>query len=443
MSMHGKKSLPYIVRKVFEIQHKLYQQHVRMCSTGRLQEALKIEEEHDFPKINEIKPEETQYYYPVGKAFKHDTDVGEQFTYSQLRVRLAGPHQLQPKPDADDLVFGKHFTDHMFKATYHKRLGGWQTPEICPMENLVIHPAAKVLHYAVELFEGMKAFRGVDGKIRLFRPEMNMARMNASAQRSGLPTFEPEEFIKCISRLVSIDQEWVPHTESASLYIRPTLIGIEPTLGVASSDSALLYTILSPVGGYFAGNQTSGVSLLADPRFTRSWPGGVGDKKMGSNYAGTIHVQKEATKQGFQQVLWLYGDDHQVTEVGTMNVFVFMINEHGERELITPPLNGLILPGIVRHSILGLAREWRNFKVTERTITMHELKKAIYENRVLEMFGAGTACVVSAIERIHYMGENLMIPTMENSDALWIQMRNTLLDIQYGRVKHPWAIEIE
>lgn len=126
----------------------------------------------------------------------------------------------------------------------------------------------------------MKAFRGVDGKIRLFRPELNMARMNSSAQRSGLPTFEPEDFIQCISRLVSIDQEWVPHTESASLYIRPTLIGIEPTLGVASSESALLYTILSPVGGYFAGKDTGGVSLLADPRYTRSWPGGVGDRKM-------------------------------------------------------------------------------------------------------------------------------------------------------------------
>jgi branched-chain amino acid aminotransferase len=123
--------------------------------------------------------------------------------------------------------------------------------------------------------------------------------------------------------------EWVPHTESASLYIRPTLIGIEPTLGVASSDSALLYTILSPVGGYFAGNQTGGVSLLADPRYTRSWPGGVGDRKMGSNYGPTIHVQKEAAKQGFQQVLWLYGEDHQLTEVGTMNVFVLMINERG------------------------------------------------------------------------------------------------------------------
>lgn len=176
----------------------------------------------------------------------------------------------------------------------------------------------------------MKAYRGVDGRIRVFRPEMNMARMNSSAQRSGLPTFESEEFIKCMSRLVTIDQEWVPHTEAASLYLRPTLIGIEPTLGVASSDSALLYTILSPVGGYFKPGQASmGVSLLADPRYTRAWPGGVGDRKMGSNYAPTIQIQKEATAQGLQQVLWLYGEDHQITEVGTMNIFVLMVNEQG------------------------------------------------------------------------------------------------------------------
>lgn len=175
----------------------------------------------------------------------------------------------------------------------------------------------------------MKAYRGVDDKIRLFRPEMNMARMNASAARSGLPTFEAKEFIKCMTHLVSIDQEWVPHTEAASLYLRPTLIGIEPTLGVASSDSALLYTILSPVGSYFKAGSSGAVSLLADPNYTRSWPGGVGDRKMGSNYAPTIHIQNEATKQGLQQVLWLYGDDHQLTEVGTMNIFVLLLNERG------------------------------------------------------------------------------------------------------------------
>lgn len=183
--------------------------------------------------------------------------------------------------------------------------------------------------YLLQLFEGMKAYRGADGKIRMFRPNMNMNRMNLSAKRSGLPTFDGDEFIKCLRRLVSIDQEWVPHTETASLYLRPTLIGIDPTLGVASSDSALLYTILSPVGDYFDKNKSRAVSLLADPQYTRAWPGGCGDRKMGSNYAPTIHVQKEASMKGLQQVLWLYGPDHQITEVGTMNIFILFINDKG------------------------------------------------------------------------------------------------------------------
>lgn len=228
----------------------------------------------------------------------------------------------------------------------------------------------------------MKAYRGVDGKIRLFRPDMNMNRMNLTAYRSGLPTFDGAELIKCLGRLISVDQEWVPHTEGASLYIRPTLIGIDPTLGVASSDSALLYTILTPVGSYYDPGTSGAVSLLADPRYTRAWPGGVGDRKMGSNYGPTIHVQRAAASKGLQAVLWLYGEDHQLTEVGTMNIFMFYINDQGEKELVTPPLNGLILPGITRDSVLALARQWGKFKVSEETFTMDKVTKLLKEDRV-------------------------------------------------------------
>lgn len=439
----------HLLRHVLENQHKLHkflqllqQQSVRHCSSGRLQQAVQPEIEQDYPQVKTI--DASNSYYPVNQPFKHAPDVGDQFAHSQLSIRLAAPNQLNPKPDVDDLVFGKHFTDHMLKVAYHRRLGGWQNPEISPMENLVLHPAAKVFHYAVELFEGMKAYRCVDGRIRMFRPEMNMARMNASARRSGLPTFEAREFIKCLKRLITIDQEWVPHTEAASLYIRPTLIGIEPTLGVASSDSALLYTILSPVGGYFKpGASAAGISLLADPQYVRAWPGGVGDRKVGSNYGPTIQIQKEATAQGVNQVLWLYGEDQQVTEAGTMNMFMVMVNEQGERELVTPPLNGLILPGITRDSILHLAREWQQFKVSERTFTMADVQQLLYEGRLLEMFGAGTACIVSPIERIFYQGENLMIPSLEHSKPVWKDILTTLSNIQYGAVKHPWAVEID
>ncbi|XP_076249311.1 branched chain amino acid transaminase isoform X2 [Calliopsis andreniformis] len=366
------------------------------------------------------------------------------FKYADLSVRLAGPEQLQVKPNVSALSFGKYFTDHMLKVFYHEALGGWQMPEITPFENLVLHPASKVLHYAVELFEGLKAYRGVDGKIRLFRPELNMERMNHSAIRTGLPTFSGDELIKCCCRLISIDQEWVPHSTASSLYVRPTLIGIDPTLGVASSDSALLYVILSPVGSYFKKTgEDVGISLLADPRYTRAWPGGCGNYKVGSNYGPTIYVQREAIERGLQQVLWLYGENNEVTEVGTMNIFMFCINDDGE--LVTPPLtNGLILPGITRNSILSLAREWNQFKVSERKFCMDEVCQLISENRLLEFFGAGTACIVSPISYIEFIGQPLHLPTMKHSEPIYKKFLKYLTDIQYGVIPdHPWVIPIE
>lgn len=369
--------------------------------------------------------------------------MDKSFNFSEISIRLASPDRLQPKPDVNALQFGKHFTDHMLKIEFHESAGGWQQPIISPLEYLSLHPAAKVLHYAIELFEGMKAYRGQDGRIRIFRPELNMARMNASAVRSGLPQFDSEELIKCLSRLISIDQEWVPHSEAASLYIRPTLIGTEPTLGVGAPTSALLYVILCPVGPYFGSSHVKPISLMADPQFIRAWPGGVGDKKMGSNYAPTIHVQNEAISKGLQQVLWLYGKDFQLTEAGTMNVFVVIKNDNGERELITPPLNGLILPGITRHSILQLSREWNAYKVNERNITMGEIIQLSQEHRLLEVFGAGTACIVSPVSSIRFQEKTIEIPTIEHNEPVYARILKTLTDIQYGRVDHPWARPID
>ncbi|XP_043799897.1 branched-chain-amino-acid aminotransferase, cytosolic [Apis laboriosa] len=368
------------------------------------------------------------------------------FRYTDLSVRLAGPEQLQPKPDVSDLAFGKYFTDHILKIFYHETLGGWQRPEIAPFENLVLHPASKVFHYAIELFEGLKAYRGVDGKIRIFRPELNMERMNNSAMRTGLPVFIGEELIKCLCRLISIDQEWVPHSTASSLYIRPTMIGIDPILGVTSSGSALLYVILSPVGSYFKKTKKDiGISLLADPRYTRAWPGGCGNYKVGSNYGPTVYVQKEAIEKGLQQVLWLYGDDNELTEAGTMNVFIFILNDDGEKELITPPLtSGLILPGIIRNSILTLSKKWNQFKVSERKICMDEICQLLSENRLLEIFGTGTACIISPVSYIDFVGQLLYIPTMEHSNPVYKMLLKHLSDIQYGVIQdHPWAIPIE
>ncbi|XP_076852782.1 branched-chain-amino-acid aminotransferase, mitochondrial [Brachyhypopomus gauderio] len=345
---------------------------------------------------------------------------------------------LKPKPDPSTLVFGKQFSDHML-TIYWSKNGGWERPQIKPFQNLSLHPATSALHYSVELFEGMKAFRGVDNRIRLFRPTLNMERMYRSSERCCLPLFDQKELLKCIEKLIEVDQEWVPYSSTASLYIRPTFIGVEPSLGVSRSDHALLFVIVGPVGPYFATGAFNPVALLADPRFVRACRGGVGAYKMGGNYGPTIAVQTEAIKQGCQQVLWLYGDNEEITEVGTMNLFIYWTNEKGERELVTPPLDGIILPGVTRQSLLDLAREWGEFKVTERTVVMKELLDSLKAGRVLEVFGSGTACVVCPVGSLLYQGQTYQIPTMQNGPELATRFHKELTDMQYGRTERDWA----
>ncbi|XP_052828400.1 branched-chain-amino-acid aminotransferase, cytosolic [Octopus bimaculoides] len=361
------------------------------------------------------------------------------FTAAQAIVQKSKNPRL--KPASDELVFGRYFTDHMLEIEWTAQ-GGWEKPQITPFHSLLMHPAAKALHYAVELFEGMKAYRGLDNRIRLFRPMENMNRMNNSAQRVSLPTFDGRELIECIKKLVSIDADWVPSTPGDTLYIRPTLIGTEPTLGVSPPNKALLFVIASPVGPYFP-TGIKPVTLMADPRYVRSWPGGPGEYKIGSNYAPTLLPQVEAFQQNCQQVLWLFGEDHQLTEVGTMNLFIYWINDDGEKELITPPLNGLILPGVTRRSLLELARGWNEFKVSEKEVNMKKFLTALKEKRIIEVFGAGTACVVCPVERILFNEEKFALPTMDNGAELTNRFLSTLMDIQFGRVEHKWSEIVE
>ncbi|KAG7504864.1 branched-chain-amino-acid aminotransferase, cytosolic-like isoform X2 [Solea senegalensis] len=344
----------------------------------------------------------------------------------------------KPKPDPSTLVFGKQFSDHMLTINWSEK-SGWETPEIKPFQNLSLHPASSALHYSIELFEGMKAFRGVDNHVRLFRPMLNMERMHRSAERSCLPLFDKGELLSCINKLVEVDQEWVPYSQDASLYIRPTFIGTEPSLGVSRPGQAMLFVIVGPVGPYFTTGFFNPVSLLADPAFVRACKGGVGAYKMGGNYGPTIMVQTEAVKRGCQQVLWLYGEEEEITEVGTMNLFIYWTNEKGERELLTPPLDGIILPGVTRQSLLDLGRSWGDFKVTERTMSMKELLGALDAGRVLEVFGAGTACVVCPVGSILYKGKTYPIPTMQNGPDLTKRFHKELTDIQYGRKPSEWA----
>jgi len=359
---------------------------------------------------------------------------------SKLGVKVAGLADLNPKPPVNELAFGKIFTDHMLTIDWNKETG-WANPEIKPFENFSIHPGAKVLHYAQELFEGMKAYRGVDGKIRMFRPMHNMARMNLTASRACLPTFDGQELLECIRRLVLVDMDWVPNCTSSSLYIRPTMIGTDKTLGVAPSADAKLFVILCPVGPYYS-TGLKPVNLLADPQYVRAWPGGCGFTKMGSNYAPTLWTQKVAEQHGCHQCLWLFGPDHEITEVGAMNLFILMWDKNGNRELVTSPLSsGIILPGVTRRSVIEMVSEWEGVKVSERKITMGEVLEARQEGRLIEMFGSGTAAVVSPVGGLFYEGEMVTIPTPETGFAA--KVLESMSDIYYGRVPSTWAIDVE
>lgn len=357
-------------------------------------------------------------------------------------IRFTKCEKPKSKPaNIGSIEFGKAFTDHMLTVKFSKQ-NGWDSPEIVPYGNISIDPAAKVFHYSLEGFEGMKAYKAIDGSIRLFRPMENIKRLQRTSARLCLPEFNGEEFLRCLMELIKLDKDWVPSEENCSLYVRPTIIGTTPTLGVNVSDEALLYCILAPVGPYFQTGSFNPVTLMADPRFVRSWHGGSGNSKAGGNYGPTILAQVEAMKKNCEQVLWLYGEDEQMTEVGTMNIFIFWENENGEEELVTPPLDGLILPGITRMSLLDLAREWNEFKVSEKRFTMSEFLKGLKENRIKEVFGAGTACVICPVKSILRDNQIIDIPTMENGPRIAKKFYDELTGIQYGRIPSPWSVVV-
>nr|XP_036876257.1 branched-chain-amino-acid aminotransferase, cytosolic [Manis javanica] len=351
---------------------------------------------------------------------------------------------LKEKPDPATLVFGTVFTDHMLAVEWSAEVG-WEKPQIKPLQNLSLHPSSSAFHYAVELFEGLKAFRGVDNKIRLFRPNLNMDRMYRSAIRATLPVFDKEELLECIQQLVKLDQEWVPYSTSASLYIRPTFIGTEvQTASLFSGTLVGKLPLFIPVAS--PGSPCYPPVIIAITHILTLYPvlgivlGASCVLTASLNYGSSLFAQCEALDNGCQQVLWLYGEDDQITEVGTMNLFLYWINEDGEEELATPPLDGIILPGVTRQSILDLADKWGEFKVSERYLTMDDLTAAVEGNRVREMFGSGTACVVCPVSDIVYKGETIHIPTMENGPKLASRILGKLTDIQYGREESNWTI---
>jgi branched-chain amino acid aminotransferase len=321
---------------------------------------------------------------------------------------------------------------------------GWLPGEIVPYQNLSLDPASCVFHYAFECFEGMKAYKDSKGQVRLFRPFKNMARMNTSSARIALPTFDSAAMIEMISKFVALEKRFIPDQKGFSLYLRPTMIGTQKTLGVGPPGSALLYVIASPVGPYYP-TGFKAVSLEATDYAVRAWPGGVGDKKLGANYAPCILPQLEAAKRGFHQNLWLFGEEEYVTEVGTMNMFVAIKNKStGQKELITAPIDGTILEGVTRDSVLALARERlepEGWKIVERQYTMPELLEASQDGRLLEAFGSGTAAVISPVRNISYKG-NLVdcgLKQDEEVGPIALRMLKWIEGIQYGEEEHEWS----
>jgi len=370
---------------------------------------------------------------------------------SKLKITLS--ETLKPIPEPESLSFGQTMTDHMLVATYDP-LTGWSAPEIKPFGPLSLSPASSCFQYCPNVFEGMKAYRGPDGKPRLFRPDQNMARLERSAERVALPPFDSTALLTLIKRLVLIESRWIPHGPGYSLYIRPTIIGTRPYLAVAASDHAMLYVILSPTGPYFRTGPKP-ISLLAVSESVRSWPGGTGGYKLGLNYAPGFLPQRIGAKEGYDQILWLLGDEKRVTEAGAMNFFVVVQREDGDVDVITPPLDGTILPGLTRASCLELLASHTATKTAlpglpstlrlhthEQPLTMAQLGAWADEGKLLEAFGVGTAVIVAPVGKIGFEGRDIRVKVHEKGlgpvgMALW----ERIVEIQEGRVSWGgWSV---
>ncbi|MEC5423823.1 branched-chain amino acid aminotransferase [Virgibacillus sp. C22-A2] len=334
------------------------------------------------------------------------------------------------KPNTEQLEFGRIFTDHMFIMDYMEPLG-WHDARIVPYQQLTIDPSAMTFHYGQSVFEGMKAYHTDEGEIQLFRPEKNLERLNHSNDRLCIPQIDEEFVLNAIKQLVYLDKDWIPKADGTSLYIRPFIISTEPFIGVAPSHQYKLIVILSPVGSYYK-EGINPVKIAVENHYVRAVKGGTGEAKTGGNYAASLKAQEKCTQNGFSQVLWLDGVEKKyIEEVGSMNVF-FKING----EVVTPALNGSILEGITRNSVIQLLNHW-NIPVTERKVSMEELYEAYVDGKLEEAFGSGTAAVLSPIGQLSWGDKDLFInngKTGEVSKALY----DTLTGIQYGRKTDPF-----
>ena len=355
----------------------------------------------------------------------------------KIKVIKASPRKRKAKPkDESKLGFGQIFTDHFFNMKY-KEGKGWHDAVIEPYRPLKLDPTAMCLHYAQEIFEGLKAYRGKDGAIFLFRPTENIKRMNASAERLCMPSIDENIFLDALKKLVILEKDWIPRGAGTSLYIRPTMIATEPALGVHPANEYLFFIVVGPVGAYYP-QGFSPTKIYVSEEYVRAAPGGTGFTKAAGNYAASLYASRIATNMGYTQVLWLDAKEKKyVEEVGTSNIF-FLIGD----ELITPALTGTILPGVTRHSVIQLARHF-GVKVAERPLAIDEIIAASQKGTLKEVFASGTAAIVSPVGQIYFRGKEHLI-NGGKTGPLAEKLYNEILQIQYGLKEDEfgWRVKI-
>ncbi|KAG1741889.1 aminotransferase [Suillus paluster] len=378
--------------------------------------------------------------------------------------KLKITHSKTPKPlqPVETLRFGQTFSDHMIVANYDPETG-WSAPEIKPHGPITLDPSCSCFQYGGNVFEGMKAYLGPDGKARLFRPDLNMRRLERSCARLALPPIDGDAVLELIQRLVDLERRWIPKESGYSLYLRPTVIATKPGLGVMASDHAMLYILAMPTGPFY--RVLKPVALFAVSENVRAWPGGTGGHKIAGNYSPGFLPQQTAAEKGYDHILWLFGDDRRITEAGAMNFFVVVKRDDGDGEfqfdmfdmyhllsvegldLITAPLDGTILPGVTRASCLALAGDPEFQKESslrlhpqEMVYTMSDLEKWSSEGKFLEALALGTSVIIIPCNKIGYEGKDIVLPGA-GLGPVGTALRKKILDIQEGRTEWKgWGV---
>ena len=355
-----------------------------------------------------------------------------------LDIKIQKTTTPKAKPDENRLGFGNYYTDHMFVMDYTEGQG-WHSARIEPYHALSLDPAAMVFHYAQESFEGLKAYRTKEGKVQLFRPEKNGERLQSTHERLCIPTIPVEDFVQAVKTLVDVDRDWVPSAEGTSLYLRPFTIATEAHLGVKPSDSYQFFVIASPSGAYYE-EGLNPVKIYVEDEYVRATPGGTGFIKCGGNYAASLAGQMKAHEMGYSQVLWLDGIERKyVEEVGSMNCF-FKI----DGVIRTAPCVGTVLPGITRMSCIELLRDWGYTVDCETRLSIEEVMQAARTGHLEEVFGTGTAAVVSPVGQLYYEGETAVIGGGKIGEVTQ-RLYDTLTGIQWGTVadEKGWVVPVE